>query len=1359
MGSLTSILRMMFLIVFIGWLFIWIIIPTSTYKYSWTPNLTKKIGSSTFFGSQGTNLLLLSFPVMLMAALGCVYLHFEKKKKIGRDLTGMQRPDFLRRPVHISSTLGIVTMTELVFVAMFFALLIWSLANYLHISFGHLTMYSPPGEKTWKTKFRSVSLRLGYIGNICWAFLFFPVTRGSSILPMIGLTSESSIKYHIWLGHVSNLLFTLHTIGFIVYWGITNQMSQMVDWDKTYVSNVAGWIAMLFGWAIWVTSFPSIRRKAFELFFYTHHLYLLYIVFYMLHVGGPYLFMILPGIFLFFIDRYLRFLQSQKRARLVSARLLPCGVVELNLSKCLDLHYNPTSIMFIHVPSISRLQWHPFTIISSGNLELDRISVLIKSLGTWSQKLYQELSSSSKTHLEVHVEGPYGPVSPDLLRRDSLVMVSGGSGIAPFISIIREVIHLSTQPGSHIPKMLLICVFKNSMDLTMLDLLLPASSVISPEILSKLELKIEAYVTKDIEEQPKPNRDLIRSIWFKPNPNDSLVTAALGSNSWLWLGAIITTSFVMFLLLLGIVTRRLIYPIEHNKQVYNFSGKVLWDMFLACVGVFIGTSAIFLWQKKEISRTEGQVQNVELQTPTASPGLQFHGGETTELESLPGNSLVQDIAVHHGARPNLKSKYLYNYILTSILRMMFFIVFIGWLFIWIIIPTGTYKYSWTPNLKVKIGSSTFFGSQGTNLLLLSFPVMLMAALGCVYLHFEKKKNISRDLTRMQRPDYLRRPVHISSTLGIVTMTELLFVTMFFALLIWSLANYLHIGFGHLTMHSPRGEKIWKTKFRSVSLRLGYIGNICWAFLFFPVTRGSSILPMIGLTSESSIKYHIWLGHVSNLLFTLHTIGFIVYWGITNQMSQMVDWDKTYVSNVAGWIAMLFGWAIWVTSFPSIRRKAFELFFYTHHLYLLYIVFYMLHVGGPYLFMILPGIFLFFIDRYLRFLQSQKRARLVSARLLPCGVVELNLSKCLDLHYNPTSIMFIHVPSISRLQWHPFTIISSGNLELDRISVVIKSLGTWSQKLYQELSSSSKTNLEVHVEGPYGPVSPDLLRRDSLVMVSGGSGIAPFISIIREVIHLSTQPGSHIPKMLLICVFKDSMDLTMLDLLLPASSVISPEILSKLELKIEAYVTKDIEEHPKPNRDLIRSIWFKPNPNDSLVTASLGSNSWLWLGAIITTSFVMFLLLLGIVTRRLIYPIEHNQQVYNFSGKVLWDMFLACVGVFIGTSAIFLWQKDEISRTEGQVQNVELQTPTASPGLQFHGGETTELESLPGNSVVKDIAVHHGARPNLKKILFDCKGSDVGVMVCGPKEMRHEVARICSSGLAENLHFEAISFNW
>jgi ferric-chelate reductase len=48
---------------------------------------------------------------------------------------------------------------------------------------------------------------------------------------------------------------------------------------------------------------------------------------------------------------------------------------------------------------------------------------------------------------------------------------------------------------------------------------------------------------------------------------------------------------------------------------------------------------------------------------------------------------------------------------------------------------------------------------------------------------------------------------------------------------------------------------------------------------------------------------------------------------------------------------------------------------------------------------------------------------------------------------------------------------------------------------------------------------------------------------------------------------------------------------------------------------------------------------------------------------------------------------------------------------------------------------------------------------IAEILLECEGSNVGVLVCGPKKMRHEVAKICSSGLAENLHLESISFNW
>lgn len=694
----------------------------------------------------------------------------------------------------------------------------------------------------------------------------------------------------------------------------------------------------------------------------------------------------------------------------------------------------------------------------------------------------------------------------------------------------------------------------------------------------------------------------------------------------------------------------------------------------------------------------------------------------------------------------------------TFLRIIFVLVFIGWLTVWILLPTKVYKNTWTPKLKSKL-NSTYFREQGTNLLLFTFPVMFIGAMSCIYLHLHQKRTENLPSKRGGTVNrwlcYLRRPFIVMSPIGTVTTMEIIFALMFAALLIWSLSNYLKISFEHLHVHKE-GEKVWQAKFRSVSLRLGYIGNICWAFLFFPVTRGSSILPLVGLTSESSIKYHIWLGHLSMLLFAAHTVGFFIYWGITHQMKETVEWSKTYVSNLGGVIASTVALVMWVTSFPRFRRKMYEVFFYTHHLYILYIIFYGIHVGVEYMCMIAPGIFLFLVDRHLRFLQSRQHAPLLSARLLPCAALELNFSKTPSLQYNPTSIVFINVPKISKLQWHPFTVISSCNMEKDILSVAIKTAGSWSNKLYQELSSSALDHLIVSVEGPYGPNTSHFLRHDQLVLVCGGSGITPFISIIRDLIFLNQQE-SHVPRVLLVCAFKNSSDLTMLDLMLPVSG--STTQISNLQLQIEAYITREKEEPPRDSQKQIQTKWFKPTLSDSPISVVLGPNNWLWLGAIISSSFLMFLLLLGITTRYYIYPIEKNSaEVYHWTYKVLWFMFLLCACICICSSAVFLWSKRQNTLESKQIMNVEVPTPTRSPGSWIYGAER-ELESLPHQSLVQATNVHFGARPDLKKILFESKGKDIGVLVCGPRSMRHEVARICASGLADNLHFESISFTW
>ncbi|KAL5069829.1 hypothetical protein RYX36_020716, partial [Vicia faba] len=562
----------------------------------------------------------------------------------------------------------------------------------------------------------------------------------------------------------------------------------------------------------------------------------------------------------------------------------------------------------------------------------------------------------------------------------------------------------------------------------------------------------------------------------------------------------------------------------------------------------------------------------------------------------------------------------------------------------------------------------------------------------------------------------RKPLLVNGPLGIISKTEFSFIIMFVLLLIWSLCSYLHGMFENAALQAANErEQVWEAKLENSALALGLVGNICLAFLFFPVSRGSSVLRFFGLTSEASIKYHIWLGHITMTLFTAHGLCYVTFWDKTHQMSEILTWNKVGISNVAGVVALLAGLTMWTATLPLIRRKFFELFFYIHHLYIVFVVFFVLHVGFSYSCIMLPGLYLFLIDRYLRFLQSQQKIRLVSARVLPCEAVELNFAKNPGLCYGPTSIIFINIPSISKLQWHPFSITSCSNTDSDTLSIVIKSSGNWSRTLYQKLSTSSPpSQLDVSIEGPYGPALTFFSRHEMLVMVSGGSGITPFISIIR----------------------------TALDT-------------SRLQLQIEAYVTRE-KQPPTNDTKLNQTLWFKSNALDEPVSAVFGQNSWLYLGTIITTSFILFLLIIAILTRYYVYPIDHNSDlIYPYFLRSILSMLFMCVSIVIVATFAFLWNRKQ-NKALKQIKNTS--TPTTSPGSIYNKIDR-ELESLPLQSFVQPAKIHYGERPDIKKILSNCNGSSIGVLVSGPREMRHEVASMCTSCSTDDLHFESISFNW
>ncbi|KAF0891442.1 hypothetical protein E2562_009865 [Oryza meyeriana var. granulata] len=608
----------------------------------------------------------------------------------------------------------------------------------------------------------------------------------------------------------------------------------------------------------------------------------------------------------------------------------------------------------------------------------------------------------------------------------------------------------------------------------------------------------------------------------------------------------------------------------------------------------------------------------------------------------------------------------------------------------------------------------------------------------------------------------RRPVLVRGPLGIVTAIELAFFLMFLALLVWFYAAFINLDFSKIPVKP--GEKMWQAKLDRAALRLGHVGSLCCVFLFFPVARGSSLLQLIGLTSEASIKYHVWLGNLVMFFFTAHGLSYIVFWASTDQIHEMVQWARTKVANVPGELALLSGLAMWVTALPRVRRQMFELFFHTHHLYILFLVFYALHVGVAVFCSILPGVFLFMVDRYLRFLQSRTRVRLVSARLLASEAVELSFCKSPCLTHSPMSTLFVNVPCVSRLQWHPFTVTSSSGLEPDRLSVVIKRAGSWTQKLYETLSflpTSQPGHLDVSVEGPYSQAaSASFLQYDSLVMISGGGGITPFISVIRELVHRSaTSAETATPSLLLISVFKTSADLGMLGLIVPASGGFSD--ISRLELRVEAFVTR---ESTASAGDVVRKepaklVWFEPLPSHAPIAPVLAHSSWLWLAAVVSSSFVIFLLLVGAVQRLYIYPVDGNSnRVYPWAARTLLNLLFLCVSVAVAASAAVLWNKRRNAEAK-QIKNVASPATSLATWIDKPPDGEAEVESSPLHYLEQVTRVHFDRRPDLNRMLLEIGGTNVGVMASGPPGLLEDVATICASQSASNLHFASISFSW
>ncbi|XP_011382863.1 NADPH oxidase 2 [Pteropus medius] len=252
----------------------------------------------------------------------------------------------------------------------------------------------------------------------------------------------------------------------------------------TRLAGITGIVITLCLILIITSSTKTIRRSYFEVFWYTHHLFVIFFIGLAIHgaerivrgqtpesllehvpkhcyqnisdwgkikgcpvpqfYGNPPMTWkwIVGPMFLYLCERLVRFWRSQQKVVITKVVTHPFKTIELQMKKK-GFKMEVGQYIFVKCPKVSRLEWHPFTLTSAP--EEDFFSIHIRIVGDWTEGLFnacgcdkQEFQDAWKLP-KIAVDGPFGTASEDVFSYEVVMLVGAGIGVTPFASILKSV--------------------------------------------------------------------------------------------------------------------------------------------------------------------------------------------------------------------------------------------------------------------------------------------------------------------------------------------------------------------------------------------------------------------------------------------------------------------------------------------------------------------------------------------------------------------------------------------------------------------------------------------------------------------------------------------------------------------------------------------------------------------------------------------------------------------------------------------------------------------------------------------------------------------------------------------------------
>lgn len=211
------------------------------------------------------------------------------------------------------------------------------------------------------------------------------------------------------------------------------------------------------------------------------------------------------------------------------------------------------------------------------------------------------------------------------------------------------------------------------------------------------------------------------------------------------------------------------------------------------------------------------------------------------------------------------------------------------------------------------------------------------------------------------------------------------------------------------------------------------------------------------------------------------------------------------------LCMLF---MYSSSMFAVRSRMFEVFWYSHHLFIPFYLLGCLHgimaIFQPpdfYLWVVGPLV-LYLVERGIRLLRAKQNCIILQAIAHPSNVIELRMKKTV-FKYVSGQYVFVQIPFIANYEWHPFTISSSPDEEF--ISIHIRKAGDWTTDLMELFNPDKKMGVVqenmvnapngrpiIQIDGPFGAASEEVFKFKYVLLWAAGIGVTPFASILKQI---------------------------------------------------------------------------------------------------------------------------------------------------------------------------------------------------------------------------------------------------------------------